>query len=237
MFKQLKTKWVSKTRKWTFNLMAQRRQCDPQSRTKVPISPSLDLHTLLFWLFYFVLFLTGKRYSTQFVINIVKGMQTLTHDLNLLRRNSAEFPSVAILSLLTPCSSPGPAFFASCSPFRLLIAIFHANRNGRIRAGGSAQHSRPIPCSTVSPLQPAPATGIALVFDCVCVCVCECKWGVQCMLRDFRVSVGCPWVVQHSIVHRTQSVVAAPTNTAWIILLYWACKGLKHDPRFPFSFI
>lgn len=72
-------------------------------------------------------------------------------------------PPPAILSLLPPCSSPGPAFFSPCSPFRLLIPVFHANRNGRIRAGGSAQHGRPIPCSTVSPLQPALATGIVSI--------------------------------------------------------------------------
>lgn len=58
-------------------------------------------------------------------------------------------PSCNIISI-SPMFFSGRRIFSPCSPFRLLIPVFHANRNGRIRAGGSAQHSRPIPCSTVS---------------------------------------------------------------------------------------
>lgn len=97
-------------------------------------------------------------------------MQTLT-DLHSPAQSSGVPLSRNIISP-SPVFFSGPCILPPCSPFRLLIPVFHANRNGRIRAGGSAQHSRPIPSSTVSPVQPAPATGTPSVFVCVCLCVC-----------------------------------------------------------------
>lgn len=79
------------------------------------------------------------------------------------------FPQSQYYLSIPPCSSQGSAFFPPCSPFRLLIPVFHANRNGRIRAGGSAQHGRPIPCSTISLLRPR---RLRESLQSLCVLVC-----------------------------------------------------------------
>lgn len=106
------------------------------------------------------------------------------HSPQQLRKNPAVVP--AILSVL-PCVLFQPWNF-SMFTFRLLILVFHANRNGRIRAGKAfTQHNSPLALEQYIPFP------THMHFrNCLRARVCVRR----CTLRDFHGGVGCMWVVQ-----------------------------------------
>lgn len=127
--------------------------------------PFLDVISAWFWKFK----KKKKAIGQHLICWSIRGFNFIQktahlHSPRQLRKNPAEDP--AILSLF-PCVLFQPWIF-SMFTFRLLIPVFHANRNGRIRAGKAfTQHTNPLALQ-----QYIPSPTHTRLRNCLCVCPC-----------------------------------------------------------------